>query len=94
MHLSKSDFKLARECPTKLYYKKLGYPSKKSEDPYLQYLAEGGYRVEKLAKLLYPSGVELKYDRHQPEASYAKVKAVLESQENHYERRKKYPNPR
>jgi hypothetical protein len=80
MHLSKSDFKLARECPTKLYYKKLRYPSKKSEDPYLQYLAEGGYRVEKLAKLLYPSGVELEYDRHQPEASYARVKAVLESQ--------------
>ena len=62
MHLSKSDFKLARECPTKLYYKKLGYPSKKSEDPYLKYLAEGGYRVEKLAKLLYPGGVELEYD--------------------------------
>ena len=81
MHLSKSDFKLARECPTKLYYKKLRYPSNKRDDPYLQYLAEGGYRVEKLAKLLYPSGVELKYDRQQPEASYARVKAVLEGQE-------------
>jgi hypothetical protein len=81
MHLSKSDFKLARECPTKLYYKKLGYPSKKSEDPYLKYLAEGGYRVEKLAKLLYPGGVELEYDRKQPEASYARVKAVLEIQD-------------
>lgn len=81
MHLSKSDFKLARECPTKLYYKKLGYPSRKSEDPYLQYLAEGGYRVEKLAKLLYPSGVELEYDRKETEASYARVKAALESQE-------------
>ena len=81
MHLSKSDFKLARECPTKLYYKKLRYPSNKRDDPYLQYLAEGGYRVEKLAKLLYPSGVELKYDRQQPEASCARVKAVLEGRE-------------
>ena len=80
MHLSKSDFKLARECPTKLYYKKLRYSSNKSEDPYLAYLAEGGYRVEKLAKLLYPSGMELEYDRHQPEASYARVKAVLKDQ--------------
>ena len=28
MHLSKSDFKVARTCGTKLYYKKLRYPSK------------------------------------------------------------------
>ena len=30
--LSKSDFKTARSCPTKLYYKKNGYPSKNDEN--------------------------------------------------------------
>lgn len=27
MYLSKSDFKVAQDCPSKLYYKKLKYPS-------------------------------------------------------------------
>ena len=45
MHLSKSDFKVARTCGTKLYYKKLRYPSKQDDDPYLEFLADGGYMV-------------------------------------------------
>jgi hypothetical protein len=62
MHLSKSDFKVARTCPTKLYYKKLGYPSKLDEDPYLEFLADGGYMVETIAKLLFPEGREINFD--------------------------------
>src|SRR6266480_3076111 len=42
-YLSKSDFKVARTCATKLYYKKLGYPSIRDDDQYLQFLADGGY---------------------------------------------------
>ena len=38
--LSKSDFKVARECGTKLYYRKLRYPNTMEEDAYLQLLAE------------------------------------------------------
>jgi uncharacterized protein DUF2779 len=60
--LSKSDFKTAQTCPTKLFYKELGYPSTKDDNPYLRMLAWGGYMVEKMAKLLHPDGVELPYD--------------------------------
>jgi hypothetical protein len=61
-HLSKSDYKVARECPTKLYYKKLGYPSTKESNDYLKMLAEGGYMVGKMAQLMYPEGIEISSD--------------------------------
>jgi len=56
--LSKSDFKIARTCATKLYYKELGYPSTMDDNPYLGMLADGGYMVELIAKLLYPEGID------------------------------------
>jgi hypothetical protein len=49
MHLSKSDFKVARSCGTKLYYRKLRYPSNQDDDPYLEFLADGGYMVSECA---------------------------------------------
>jgi uncharacterized protein DUF2779 len=58
-YLSKSDFKIARTCPTKLYYKKLAYPSIQDDDEYLQFLADGGYMIETIAKLLHPEGIEI-----------------------------------
>ena len=57
--LSKSDFKVAQDCPTKLYYRKRKFPSTMDENEYLKMLAEGGYAVGKLATLLYPGGVDL-----------------------------------
>lgn len=59
MYLTKSDFKVALTCPTKLYYKKLRYPSLLDSDPFLEFLADGGYMVEKMAKLLFPEGTEM-----------------------------------
>lgn len=59
--LSKSDFKAARSCPTKLYYREMKYPDNMQENEYLQLLAEGGYMVELLAKQLFPEGVTLSY---------------------------------
>ena len=59
--LSKSDFKLARSCATKLFYRESGYPDNRDDDPYLEWLAEGGYMVEVLAKQLFPEGVTLEY---------------------------------
>lgn len=59
-YISKSDFKVARTCPAKLYYKKNRYPSKFEIDEYMQFLAEGGYAVGKLATLLRPGGIEIK----------------------------------
>ncbi len=60
-YLTKSRFKLARECPTKLYYtnKKKEYADNKLDDPFLEALAEGGFQVGALAKCYYPEGIDL-----------------------------------
>lgn len=79
MYLSKSDFKVARTCPTKLYYKKLRYPSARDENHYMAFLADGGYMVETIAKLCFPEGVEIGFENG-PEASAAVTKAALEAQ--------------
>ena len=52
MFLTKSDYKAGRQCPTKLYYKKHRYPSLKEDNPYLAFLADGGYMAEAMAKLM------------------------------------------
>jgi len=80
-YLSKSDFKVARTCATKLYYKKLGYPSVKDNDPYLQFLADGGYMVEAIARLCYPGAIEVGFDAG-PEASFEETMALLQKQES------------
>ena len=49
-YLSRSDFKIARTCPTKLYYKRRRYPSTQDHDAYLAFLADGGYMVETIAR--------------------------------------------
>jgi hypothetical protein len=59
-YLTKSDFKLGRECPRKIYYRKMKYPSRMDEDPYMRLLAEGGYMVGEIAKMLYPEGIDIK----------------------------------
>ncbi len=57
--LSKSQFKTGLECPRKLAYARERYPSAAKEDPYLKYLAEGGFMVEAIARALFPSGQEV-----------------------------------
>lgn len=56
--LSKSRFKLGLECPNKLYYtnKENEFANTKSNDPFLQALASGGFQVEELARLHFPGG--------------------------------------
>jgi hypothetical protein len=51
--LSKSDFKLASDCPQKLLYKKKKYPTNNEGNEFLQTLAEGGYIVGKMAQVMY-----------------------------------------
>jgi len=65
-YLTKSRFKLAAECPTKLYYtgKDSVYRNTKQEDSFLAMLAEGGYQVGELAKLYYPDGIEIEAINH------------------------------
>jgi Domain of unknown function(DUF2779) len=75
-YLSKSDFKVAQTCPTKLYYKKSGYPSANEENDYLMMLADGGYLIEKIAKLLHPEGQEMKYGGAHEQAAQETQKAL------------------
>jgi len=56
--LTKSRFKLALNCPNKLFYtKKKEYANTELEDSFLQSLAEGGFQVEELARMYYDGGV-------------------------------------
>ncbi|WP_271252162.1 DUF2779 domain-containing protein [Pseudanabaena sp. Chao 1811] len=57
IYLTKSDLKTARSCSTKLYYKKLGYPTVDRVDPYTRILADGNFIISKIAHLLYPEGI-------------------------------------
>jgi hypothetical protein len=59
-YLTKSCFKLALECPVKLYYTgKSEFPDTKQDNSFLEALADGGFQVGALAKLYYPGGVEI-----------------------------------
>ena len=57
-YLTKSRFRLATECPTKLFYtgKQDIYPDKAIENTFLAALAEGGFQVGELAKAYFPTG--------------------------------------
>ena len=57
IYLTKSDLKTARSCTTKLYYKKLGYPTVDRVDAYTRILADGNFIIGKIAHLLYPEGI-------------------------------------
>jgi len=78
MYLSKTDFKIAQSCSTKLYYKKRGYPSMKDDDEYLALLAEGGFMVQKIASLLYPEGREVPFAAA-PETAAAETLRALQA---------------
>jgi hypothetical protein len=59
-YLTKSRFKLATDCPTKLFYtNKEEYVNSRKEDEFLAALAEGGLQVGEYAKLVWPGGVSI-----------------------------------
>jgi hypothetical protein len=59
-YITKSRYKLATECPTKLFYTtKKEYNNTKMDDPFLAALAEGGFQVGELAKLYHPGGHDI-----------------------------------
>jgi hypothetical protein len=66
-YLTKSRFKLAAECPTKLFYtgKETIYRNTKQEDSFMAMLADGGYQVGELAKCYYPEGIEVSAIAHE-----------------------------
>jgi len=55
-YLTKSRFKTAVECPTKLaFVANHAYANTKNEDEFLKALADGGFQIGELAKLCYPN---------------------------------------
>jgi hypothetical protein len=66
-YLTKSRFKLALECPAKLYYinKKDSYANSMKHDTFLEALAEGGFQVGELAKCYFPGGHDITEKRHE-----------------------------
>lgn len=55
--LSKTDYKIARSCLTKLYYRLRKYPSNVDGDEYMELLAQDGYMIGAIASLLFPDAV-------------------------------------
>ncbi|MCQ6960403.1 DUF2779 domain-containing protein [Mucilaginibacter aquariorum] len=79
-YLTKSRFKLALECPTKLFYTgNKAYSDQKLNDSFLAALAEGGYQVGELAKCYFPGGVEIRELDYA--TSLAKTDALLAQEE-------------
>jgi hypothetical protein len=64
--LTKSRFKLALECPNKIFYTgKTEYANAKNDDSFLAALAEGGFQVEELARMHYPDGIFIDTDHYE-----------------------------
>jgi hypothetical protein len=80
-YLTKTRFKLATQCPTKLFYvnKPDSYRNAMDEDSFLAMLAEGGYQVGELAKLMHPQGVEVVHAEHA--AALAQTAELLQQDE-------------
>jgi Domain of unknown function(DUF2779) len=80
-YLTKTRFKLAVQCPTKLFYvnKPDLYRNAMDEDSFLAMLAEGGYQVGELAKLMYPQGIEVAHAEHG--AALAQTAELLQQDE-------------
>ena len=70
--LTKSRFKLGLECPNKLYYthKEEEYANTKSNNPFLDALASGGFQVEELARMHYPNGILIEDDTDRKNYNY------------------------
>lgn len=81
--LTKSRFKLALDCPTKLHYAKAtnGYRNKNDGNEFLAALADGGHQVGALAKFRYhpdPYGAQITVDTLDKEESIRQTQARLQ----------------
>ncbi|WP_052389663.1 DUF2779 domain-containing protein [Belnapia moabensis] len=76
-YFTKARFRMAVECPTKLFYARQPdlYTNSSLEDPFLKALADGGFQVGELAKLMHPGGVEITSRTH--EEQVVETRALL-----------------
>jgi len=74
-YLTKSRFKLAVECPTKLFYtgKEDAYADTNRVNATLQALADGGFQVGELAKVMFPGGIEIDGKTHQEQLDQTRL---------------------
>jgi hypothetical protein len=80
--LTKSRFKLALDCPTKLFYtRKSEYENQADTDSFLEGLAQGGFQVEELARMEHPNGVAITGDDYNYQLVANRTKELLK-QEN------------
>ncbi len=80
-HLTKSLFKLAFECPSKLYFiGKPEYADNKVTDTFLQALAEGGFQVGGLARMYEEAGILI--ETMDPEMAIAQTDGLLAREES------------
>jgi len=75
-YLTKTDFKAAYDCATKLYYRKLGYPTTLEDNDYMKFLADSGFMVETVAKARYSQGVDL-LDARDPLRAFSRTRELL-----------------
>lgn len=80
--LTKSRFKLAVDCPTKLHYAKSenGYRNRNEGNDFLQALADGGHQVGALAKYFYhpdPYGAHITVDTLDKDKALQRTKEML-----------------
>ncbi len=81
-YLTKSRFKLALDCPTKLYYTRNPiYEDSSETDSFLQGLAQGGFQVEELARMYFPEGIAILGDDYNYDKLVARTNVLLK-QEN------------
>ena len=80
-YLTKSDFKACFDCRTRLYYRKNGYPTNTDENEYIQFLADGGFMIETVAKAQYPHGVDLVAERD-PLKALAQTQGLIDANPN------------
>jgi Domain of unknown function(DUF2779) len=79
-YLTKSRFRLAHECPTKLAYADdPNYGNTQDGDEFLKALAEGGFQVGALAKLYHPGGVEI--ETLDPDKALSATQKLLNQEE-------------
>lgn len=79
--LTKSRFKIALECPNKLFYtSKKEYANNKNEDPFLKALANGGFQVEELARLHYPNGIFINTENYEYEKAFQLTQEALQNE--------------
>lgn len=76
--LTKSKFKLALQCPNKLFYtNNKEYANIKNEDAFLESLAQGGFQVEELARLYFPGGTLIDEDTWEYEKAWTLTQNLL-----------------